>query len=61
MTPDDIRATALAILSADIPLTRNAGSFLGQLVAVGNRLTAPQEEWLLQLAERANVEVPHHA
>lgn len=61
MTPDDIRATALAILSADIPLTRNAGSFLGQLVAVGNRLTGPQEEWLLQLAERANVEVPHHA
>lgn len=61
MTPDDIRKTALAILSADIPLTRNAGSFLGQLVAVGNRLTDPQEGWLLQLAERASVEVPHHA
>jgi hypothetical protein len=61
MTPDDIRNTALAILNADIPLTRNAGSFLGQLVAVGARLTDKQEEWLFQLAERANVEVPHHA
>ncbi len=60
MTPDKVRATALSILSADIPLTRNAGSFLGQLVAVGNRLTDKQEEWLIQLAERANVEVPHH-
>lgn len=61
MTPDDIRKTALAILSADIPLTRNAGSFLGQLVATGQRLTDRQEEWLCQLAERANVGVPHHA
>lgn len=61
MTPDKIRATALAILSADIPLTRNAGSFLGQLVATGQALTDRQEEWLCQPAERANVEVPYHA
>lgn len=61
MTPDDIRKTALAILSADIPLSRNAGAFCGQLVATGQALTDRQEEWLLQLAERAKVEVPHHA
>jgi hypothetical protein len=46
MSPNDIRKTALAILSADIPLTRNAGSFLGQLVATGQALTDRQEEWL---------------
>ncbi len=61
MTPDKVRATALSILSADIPLTRNAGSFLGQLVATGQALTDRQEEWLFKLAERANVEVPHDA
>lgn len=61
MTPDKVRATALSILSADIPLTRNAGSFLGQLVATGQALTDRQEEWLFQLAERAKVEVPHDA
>jgi len=61
MTPDKVRATALSILSADIPLTRNAGSFLGQLVATGQALTDRQEEWLFQLAERAKVEVPQDA
>lgn len=61
MSPDDIRRVALSILSADIPLARNAGSFLGQLVALGQALTDRQEEWLFQLAERAGVEVPQDA
>lgn len=61
MSPDNIRRVALSILSADIPLTRNAGSFLGQLVATGQALTDRQKEWLFQLAERAKVEVPQNA
>lgn len=55
MTPDTIRKTALAILSSDTKLSRNAGAFCGQCVATGAPLTEKQEEWFLQLANKAGV------
>jgi hypothetical protein len=61
VTPNEIRKTALAILSSGAKLSRNAGSYLGICVATGAPLTDRQEEWLFQLAERANVEVPQDA
>ena len=61
MTPDDIRKTALAILSSTTKLSRGAGGFLGQCVATGGPLSDRQEEWFFQLADKANVEVPEHA
>lgn len=61
MTRENIQKIALAILSSGARLSANAGSFLGQCVATGAPLTDRQEEWLCQLAERGNVEVPQDA
>lgn len=43
---------ALALLNGGFPLTRKAGSFLGQLVVDPTPLSAKQAEWLERLLEK---------
>lgn len=49
------REMALEILKRGVRLTRKSGSFLGQLVADPQPMTAAQAEWFEQLAERAGL------
>ena len=49
------RDAALALLTADVRLTRKAGSFLGQVVADPAPLTPAQREWLSALLNRAEL------
>lgn len=49
------RQAALARLNHPAPLTRKAGSFLGQCAAEDRPLTAAQTEWLQGLLERADL------
>lgn len=49
----DHRQAALALLTADVRLTRKAGSFLGQLVVDPTPMTPAQLDWLLALLDRA--------
>lgn len=44
---------ALAVLCSGIRLSRNAGRFLGQLVADPAPMSAAQAEWLAKLLEKA--------
>lgn len=53
MNFDQRRRIALAILSGDDPISRKAGSFLGQCAVDRNPLTYKQAAWFEQLAERA--------
>lgn len=54
MTP--VAAAALALLRANNPpMTRKAGSFLGQLVVDATPLTEKQADWLATLLERAGL------
>lgn len=54
MTP--VAAAALALLRANNPpITRKAGSFLGQLVVDATPLTEKQADWLATLLERAGL------
>ena len=57
------RKAARAILSCDTPLSRKAGSFLGQCVMDDMPLTERQSTWFEQLAEKAGValEAEQHA
>ena len=48
------RAAALAILVSDTPLSRKAGSFLGQLAVDPTPMSAAQRDWLDKLLERAD-------
>jgi hypothetical protein len=43
------REAALALLNGANPLTRNAGQFLGQIVADPSTLSARQRDWLTKL------------
>jgi hypothetical protein len=52
---DTPRAAALALLSRDDPLTRKAGSFLGQLCVDPAPLSEKQRSWLHTLLERAEL------
>lgn len=47
------REAALAVLNSGIRLSRNAGRFLGQLVADSAPMSAAQAEWLAKLLEKA--------
>jgi len=49
------REAALALLSSDVPLTRKAGSFLGQTAVDPTPLTEAQAKWLVQLLDRAGL------
>lgn len=49
------REKALALLTSDMPLTRKAGSFLGQLVVDPAPMTEAQREWFGKLMERAGL------
>ncbi|NNG59775.1 hypothetical protein [Sphingomonas paucimobilis] len=51
----DQRDAALALLTANVRLTRKAGSFLGQVVADPTPLTPAQREWLAALLNRAEL------
>lgn len=51
------RQLALAVLSSAEPLSRRAGSFLGQLAVDDSPLSQKQIDWLVTLAERAGLEV----
>lgn len=51
----DQREAAIALLTADVRLTRKAGSFLGQLVADPTPLSTAQREWLQALLDRAQL------
>ncbi len=54
MTP--VAAAALALLRTNNPpVTRKAGSFLGQLVVDAAPLTEKQADWLATLLERAGL------
>jgi hypothetical protein len=48
-------AAALALLNLGQPLTRKAGSFLGQLVADSTPLSPAQRSWLETLLDRAGL------
>lgn len=50
------REIALAILSGPGPVSRRAGSFLGQLAVDYRPLTDRQAQWLAQLMERAGLD-----
>lgn len=55
-TFDTARSAALALLNdPQQPLTRKAGSFLGQLAVDETPLTPKQREWLATLLERAGL------
>lgn len=47
------RDAALALLQSSAPLTRKAGSFLGQCAVDATPLTAAQADWLGKLLDRA--------
>jgi hypothetical protein len=49
------RALALAILTTGEGLSRQAGSFLGQVVTDSTPLTEKQQSWFGKLAERAGL------
>jgi hypothetical protein len=49
------REAALALLNAEVRLTRKAGSFLGQCVANRTPLSDAQREWLDSLLERSGL------
>jgi len=49
------RDAALALLTSDTPMTRKAGSFLGQLVVDPSPMTDAQAAWLEKLLERAGL------
>ncbi len=49
------RVAALALLNGPGPLTRKAGSFLGQCVADPTPLTGKQRDWIGTLLERASL------
>jgi hypothetical protein len=49
------REAALALLNANVRLTRKAGSFLGQCVADVTPLSDAQRDWLDTLLERAGL------
>lgn len=54
MTP--VATAALALLRAnDPPMTRKAGSFLGQLVVDVTPITERQADWLALLLDRAGL------
>lgn len=46
---------ALALLNGGGPLTRKAGSFLGQCVADPSPLTDKQRDWMATLLSRAGL------
>lgn len=52
---NDARAAALALLCSDTRLTRQAGSFLGQIAVDSMPLTEKQASWLAQLLGRADL------
>lgn len=49
------RDAAMALLNAEMPLTRRAGSFLGQLVVDPTPMSEKQRDWLTTLLERADL------
>jgi len=49
------RDAALALLNADGPQTRKAGSFLGQLAVDPTPMTERQAEWLEKLLVKAGL------
>ncbi len=49
------RQAALALLNVGMPLSRKAGSFLGQLAVDPTPMSAAQRDWLDKLLERADV------
>lgn len=51
----DLRSAAIALLSSETPLTRRAGSFLGQCVVDPTPLSDAQKEWMRVLLERAGL------
>lgn len=51
----DQRQAALALLNGEMPLTRKAGSFLGQLAVDASRMSEAQAAWLAKLLERAGL------
>lgn len=53
---NDNSAIALRILTSAIPLSRKAGSFLGQIVVDDTPLTPKQAAWFEQLAAKAGIE-----
>ncbi len=54
MTP--VATAALALLRAnEPPMTRKAGSFLGQLVVDATPMTEKQADWLATLLDRAGL------
>lgn len=54
MTP--VKAAAFALLRANNPpMTRKAGSFLGQLVVDSTPMTEKQADWFATLLERAGL------
>lgn len=54
MTP--VATAALALLRANNPpMTRKAGSFLGQLVVDATPMTEKQADWLATLLDRAGL------
>lgn len=49
------RSAALALLHSEAPLTRAAGSFLGQLCVDQTPLSEKQTSWLVTLLDRASL------
>lgn len=49
------REAALGVLNSNIPLSRRAGQFLGQLVADTSPLSDAQAKWLCKLLSRAGL------
>lgn len=49
------RGAALALLAADVRLTRKAGSFLGQVAVDPTPLSPAQRDWLDTLLVRAEL------
>lgn len=52
---DSARTAALALLTGEYRLTRQAGSFLGQLAVDPTPLTEKQSAWLSTLLDRAGM------
>lgn len=50
-----LRAVALAILNSATPLSRKAGSFLGQVAVDPTPLSVAQRDWLNKLEARAGM------
>lgn len=51
----DPRSAALSLLNSDARLTRQAGSFLGQLVVDPTPLSEKQRSWLETLLDRGGL------